>query len=74
MLNELLYACMVTSGMETWQQSIHYTKAGAWRAGRRWLLAQYDADNESRRLIGKHEYQFRNMHEGFRVVPVHVQQ
>lgn len=70
--SELLYACLVTSCSESWQESLHRTKRGAWQAGRAWMLARYEGDHESRRLIGKQEYQFRNVYEGFRVVPVHV--
>jgi hypothetical protein len=67
-----LYACMVTDCWETWQVSLHESKVGAWKAGRAWLLARYESSHESRRLLGKSEYDFMNRHQSFRVAQLTV--
>lgn len=66
----MLYACVVTDCWETWQESLHDTKYGAWRAGRDWLLGRYNQGYESRQLCGKMEYDFMNEYQSFTVVPV----
>lgn len=68
----VLYAAQATSCWETWQVSLHQTKAGAWRAGHAWLLAQWDEWHAIRRVCGKRPDQFRATHLSFKVIPVEV--
>lgn len=68
----VLYACMVTDCWESWQESLHQTKAGAWQAGRAWLLERHGMWHKSRSLIGKSENDFIQKHQSFRVIPVTV--
>jgi len=70
----LLYACIVTDCWESWQESLHRTKAGAWKAGRKWLVEQFNSDYERRATIGKHTTDFMPGYQNFKVRPVEVKE
>jgi hypothetical protein len=70
----LLYACIVTDCWESWQESLHRTKAGAWKAGRKWLVEQFNSDYEKRAMIGKHTTDFMPGYQSFKVRPVEVKE
>lgn len=67
-----LYACMVTDCWETWQESLHQTKAGAWKAGRVWLIARHEKSHEARAFCGKSDHDFMGRYYSFTVAPVTV--
>lgn len=67
-----LYSCTVTDCMESWQNSLHKTKKGAWKAGNDWLKERYNQSFERRALIGKDDSDFRTEYCSFNVYPVEV--
>ena len=71
--NDTLYSCLVSSCWEQWQQSLHKTKKGAWKAGNKWLQSEHQRAFDSRNYIGKCSDDFRTEYQSFRVVPVKVE-
>ena len=67
-----LYSCVVTDCMESWQESLHETKRGAWKAGNDWLNRQHNKGFKSRSLVGKDSSDFMGWHASFAVLPVKV--
>lgn len=68
----ILYSCVVTDCMESWQESLHKTKKGAWKAGNKWLNNKHNDSFNSRAIIGKDSSDFMNWHVSFDVLPVKV--
>ena len=68
----ILYSCTVTDCLESWQESLHLTKKGAWKAGNAWLIKQHNLGFESRYWISKDINDFMGRQYSFRVLPVEV--
>lgn len=65
--DDKIFLCMVKDCCESWTISVHKTRAGAYRAGRNWLLSRFNESYESRALIGKSPEDFRTRFCSFSV-------
>lgn len=72
MRGQVLYSCVVTDCMESWQESLHETKRGAWKAGNLWLNKKHNEGFKSREVIPKDLNDFMGCFYNFRVLPVTV--
>lgn len=67
-----VYFCNVVWLMEGWTESVHKTKAGAYKAGRKWLINEFNKSYEARALCGKSDCDFMLDYTNFKVVPMEV--
>lgn len=67
----IVYACQVYDCSEGWVESIHFTKRGAYFAGRKFLLAKVEEGYASRACIGKTSHDLMTYYN-FKVVPMEI--
>lgn len=68
----LIYGAYVTSCCESWIESHHKTKAGAYRAGRQWIINRFNQSHDSRACIGKSALDFMPGLASFKVILICV--